>query len=163
MVERTDFYIVYTRGGKIKAVFAATQNHREKAEKIVKNNGGRILRGTQVLSDEDIDPTDNQFLILVGGQLKDQLADYDEAQENARTYEAALKAMDTSESVQIVQVKQEQAKRKVPRTPLEEFDDLNLRRFHVDRNKQANCEFCHPTYPAQPYQDFNYSPIAAAI
>lgn len=157
-MEKTDYYIVSTRNGKVKRVFEATKANLKKAQQMLKGINEHLASGTIVMTRDDIDPNGAGFLILINGQLKDKVVDFDEAQENAHTYQAALDSLDASSSVQIVQIKRNSPGRKPVRLPFEGLDELTLKRFHMNHKKQQNCEYCHPTYPAQPYQDFNFCP-----
>ena len=157
-MERTDFYLLSTRSGKVKEVLAATPDNLRKAKRILQKTNGRLLNGNLVLTKEDVASPAGEFVILVNGHLKDKVTDFDEAQENAHTYQMALEALDSAGTVQIIQVQHNQAKRRLGHSPLEELDELTLKRFHMNRKNQQNCEFCQPSYPAQPYQDFNFCP-----
>lgn len=156
-MRRTDFYIISTRSGKIKVVLPANEANLSKVKQRLQKSTESVLDGRLVLTKEDVEPADGYFVILVNGHLKDKVVDFDEAQENAYTYQMALEALDSSGSVQIIQVKN-QPKKHLGHSPLEELDELTLRRFHMNRKNQQACDFCHPSYPAQPYQDFNFCP-----
>lgn len=157
-MERIDYYIV-VRDNKIKLFLPATVKNFERAQQSAHDNAAQLLQGTNILTEDDLEPEPNNdyFLILVNNQLKDKVMDYDEAKENIHTYKIALGALDVPGSVQLVQVKNNPKKRSL-HFPFEGLDELTLKKFHVDRHQQANCEFCHPNYPAQPYQNFKFCP-----
>ncbi|KRM31230.1 hypothetical protein FC65_GL000081 [Ligilactobacillus acidipiscis DSM 15836] len=157
-MERTDYYIVITRSGKVKKALEATRANLKKAQQLLKESNGHLSSGNIVMTKDDIEPNGEGFLILINGQVKDKVVDFDEAQENAHTYQTALEALDTSSNVQIVQIRRDKSERKPVRLPFEGLDELTLKRFHMNRKRQQNCEYCHPSYPAQPYQGFNFCP-----
>jgi len=106
-MERTDYYIVITRSGKVKKALEATRANLKKAQQLLKESTGHLSSGNIVMTKDDIEPNGEGFLILINGQVKDKVVDFDEAQENAHTYQTALEALDTSSNVQIVQIRRE--------------------------------------------------------
>lgn len=158
-MQQIDYYIVSTRGGKIKRVFEATKTNLKKAQKMSQASGEHLLSGHKILTKEDIITNGGNFLILIAGQVKDKVSDFDEAIENARTYQTALETLNDPSIIEIVQLRRMSAERRAIHFPFEEgLDELTLKRFHMNHRKQQDCEYCHPNYPAQPYQDFNFCP-----